>query len=248
MGAGARVRANPGWRVLRRAIGAHPRLYYLATFPNARNRRVRTTAATDLVIEGYPRSGNSFALHAFLRAQPTAVNVAHHLHVPAQVVRAARLCIPALVLVRTPADAIISHMLREPRLSVNDALEDYIQFYSVVRRYAHACVIAAFDDVVGDFGAVVRRVNRRFGTDFREFDHTQANVEAVFRVLEDINVQQGTGSPMQVAAPSRAKRERRTEAVERFAGEASADVVDKANDLFKAMQNEAQNRDGDSAG
>ena len=64
-----------------------------------------------VVIEGFPRSGNSFARRAFIMAQDETFDVtriAHHLHVPAQVIRAARWRIPTLVLIRRPKDAVLS--------------------------------------------------------------------------------------------------------------------------------------------
>jgi hypothetical protein len=54
---------------------------------------------TQLVIEGYPRLGNTFAVVAFLQAQKEDVRIAHHLHAPAQVIRAARWRIPTIVLI-----------------------------------------------------------------------------------------------------------------------------------------------------
>jgi pimeloyl-ACP methyl ester carboxylesterase len=53
---------------------------------------------TDVVIEGFPRTGNTFAVTAFVMAQPGFVSVAHHVHVPAQVISAERLGVPALLL------------------------------------------------------------------------------------------------------------------------------------------------------
>src|SRR5262245_54574684 len=40
---------------------------------------------TDAVIEGFPRSANTFAAAAFALAQTTPVRLAHHLHVPSQI-------------------------------------------------------------------------------------------------------------------------------------------------------------------
>src|SRR5262245_45373054 len=42
-------------------------------------------ADTELVIDGYMRSANTFAVYAFQMAQRRPVRLAHHLHAPAQV-------------------------------------------------------------------------------------------------------------------------------------------------------------------
>ena len=67
---------------------------------------------TELVIEVYPRSGNSFAYTAFDIAQgETPVRVSHHLHTASPVIAALKAKIPCVILVRHPEDAIISDAL-----------------------------------------------------------------------------------------------------------------------------------------
>src|ERR671920_2182155 len=91
--------------------GSHPTIFF-SLYRLLRTRKDLTRAVTpdtQLVIEGFPRSGNSFARRAFIMAQdePQIKNhIAHHLHVPAQVVQAARWQIPTLVLIRRPRDAV----------------------------------------------------------------------------------------------------------------------------------------------
>jgi hypothetical protein len=38
-----------------------------------------------------------------------------------------------------------------------------------------------FDDIVADYGRVIRRLNEKFGTDFDEFVHSDENVETLLR-------------------------------------------------------------------
>src|SRR6266566_5260966 len=61
----------------------------------------------DIVIEGFPRSANSFAVHAFRVAQDRPVRIAHHLHAPAQVIAAVRARVAAITLIREPEDAVL---------------------------------------------------------------------------------------------------------------------------------------------
>jgi hypothetical protein len=48
-------------------------------------------------------------------------------------------------------------------------------------------VVGLFDEVTSDFGAVVDRVNRRFGTSFRRFEPTPENEARAFRLVEEMN-------------------------------------------------------------
>ncbi len=169
-------------------VGGYPLIYYSLY----RLLRMRWNVAravrpgTRIVIEGFPRSGNSFARRAFIMAQddPQIKNyIAHHLHVPAQVVRAARWRIPTLVLIRKPRDAVLSLTIRDP-LSVDQALRYYISFYKTAEKYRDAFVLGVFEEVTEDFGRVIERVNEKFGTTFALFSHDEESVSELFAGME----------------------------------------------------------------
>ncbi len=142
------------------------------------------TPDTEIVIEGYPRSGNSFAVAAFEQAQRRPVRIAHHTHTPAHVIAAIRAGIPALVLVRDPGEACVEFVMMKEFLSLRQALRGYVRFYEPLRRYRDGFVVGAFPDVVSDFGAVMARVNARFGTAFTPFDHTEENVRSCREAID----------------------------------------------------------------
>ena len=163
--------------------GKHPAAFY-GLYRLARKDQSRVvTPETQLLIEGFPRSANSFARVAFNRAQKGTVRIATGLHVPAQVIRAARWRIPTLVLIRRPKDAVLSFAIRDP-ISVEQALKYYLSFYETVEDYSDAYVLGHFEEVTGDFGRVIRRLNDRFGTSFSPFHHNERNVEAVLDRVE----------------------------------------------------------------
>src|SRR5215210_9212094 len=106
----------------RRYIGERPLLFYSFYRLRPHYRRLLVARTTQFVIEGFPRSGNTFAVVAFEQAQRETFRIAHHLHAPAQVMLAARWRIPALVLVRKPTDAVLSWTIREPCVSIQQDL------------------------------------------------------------------------------------------------------------------------------
>jgi hypothetical protein len=156
----------------------------------ARRRRPARTIepATELVIEGFPRSANTFSVFAFQLAQPRPVRLAHHLHAPAHVTIGVRMGKPVIVLIRQPQDAVLSLVLRDPHISIGRALDDYSVFYEEVGLVRDRCVVAPFEEVVSDYGAIIRRVNERFATDFAAFDPTPANVAACYSLIEEKSV------------------------------------------------------------
>jgi hypothetical protein len=163
--------------------GKNPSAFY-SLYRLARKDRARVvTPDTQLVIEGFPRSANTFARVAFNRAQSERVRIAHGLHVPAQVIRASTWRIPTLVLIRKPKDAVLSFAIRDP-ISVDQALRYYLSFYETVEGYRDAYVLGHFEEVTEDFGDVIRRINDRFGTTFSPFSHDERNVDGVFARIE----------------------------------------------------------------
>src|ERR671920_625900 len=168
--------------------GRNPTVFF-SLYRLLRTRQDLSRAVTpdkQVVIEGYPRSGNSFARRAFIMAQDESFDVtsiAHHLHVPAQVVRAAQWRIPTLVLIRRRRDAVLSLVIKDP-ISVDQALKYYISFYETSEKYRDAFVLGRFEEITEDFGQVIKRMNDKFGTSFSLFHHDEENVGRVFADIE----------------------------------------------------------------
>jgi len=139
---------------------------------------------TELVIDGFTRSATTFAVYAFQLAQDTPVRIAHHLHAPAQLIEAARRGIPAVALIRKPQGAILSQLYQEPDVALRDALFAYCRFYERLMPYRESFVIGEFGQVTDELGTVIRQLNKRFGTDFAEFVHSDANVRQCFELCE----------------------------------------------------------------
>ena len=177
-------RAGGSWRApggVRSVLGRYPAI----ALPWLRARRGGGFLApirdeTEVVIEGFPRSGNTFAVAAFHLAQlPTDVKIAHHAHVPAQLVRAVRLGLPAVLLVREPEECVLSLVVRDPSLGVGGVLRGWVRFHAPLVDVRDRLVVATFAEATTDVGGIVGRVNERFGTSFRAFDPTPENLEQV---------------------------------------------------------------------
>ena len=112
------------------------------------------------------------------------MRIANHTHMPAQVLEAARRGIPAMVLVRDPEGAVLSHVIHTPALTVEDSLRGYLRFHEPLRRARDGFVVGTFEEVTTGFGAVIDRLNDRFGTAFVRFEHTPENLERLDREIE----------------------------------------------------------------
>jgi len=124
---------------------------------------------TDMLLAGFGGSANSYATQALVTESP-GINLAHHLHVAAQVKRAAQLGTPCLVLIRHPVDSISSLTTRNGlEFSVDGlswALKDYQNYYNAIIGRRKSFIACGFRDVIKDYSAVIQQVNKRFNTNF----------------------------------------------------------------------------------
>lgn len=183
---GTRVQVRRAIRRAHELLGDAPAflpLQRLLTPESARDRAV--SERTQLVIEGFPRSGNTFAAKAFALSQRHPVVVASHVHLPAQVKLAVRRGVPTMVLVRDPADAAISMAIADPHHRVEHLVRYWAHYHSQIRPLRGEVLLVAFEEATIDFGAVIDRLNARFETRFDRFEHTPANVDAVFAAIDD---------------------------------------------------------------
>ncbi|MBK0329304.1 hypothetical protein I5535_18675 [Rhodobacteraceae bacterium F11138] len=122
---------------------------------------------SDLVIEGYPRSANTFTV-SMIRVLCDAAGqkqpcIGHHTHSVQNLRLAAGYGIPMMVLIREPADAILSLHIRSGK-SVETLLQRYVTFHTGLLDLDAAYLLARFDEVVGDFNTIITRLNTMLKT------------------------------------------------------------------------------------
>jgi len=196
----------------RRPLARTPYLWDAAMRVRPEKRATLARRDTAIVIEGFLRSGNTFSVAAFQIANGSALHVGRHLHGAPHVLRAVRLGLPTLVLIREPRDAVLSYLVRRPTLTPHDAVLEYLDFYRTAWPARHGFVVGPFDRVTSDFGAVLAQVNARFGTSFRPYEPTPENEARAFRLVEEMNRLETGGDVVEslVGRPS-AERARRKE-------------------------------------
>jgi len=131
--------------MLRSLIDRHPRIYVPLCQARPKTRQIAISKDTEIVIEGFPRSANTIAVTPFTFAQERPVKIARHLHAPARVIAAVRRGIPCIVLIHKPLDAFLSLPVRAPHISAEQALKDYIRFYSSVAAYRNKIIVGRFE-------------------------------------------------------------------------------------------------------
>lgn len=148
---------------------------------------------SDVVIEGYPRCANSFAQQAFRYAQrPKEPIIATHMHSPSHIIAGFKENIPIILMIRNPKDCILSYrsfMIKHHnkneqtyiQLDLDYLVKYYISFYEKLLPYKDKIVISDFNDTINNFDRVIRKLNERNNTSFKEFDNSSESKEYIFK-------------------------------------------------------------------
>jgi hypothetical protein len=194
---------------------------------------------TQVVIEAFPRCASSFAVAAFRLAQePNPTHIAHHTHMPAQVLEGVRRALPTLVLLRPALDAVVSHLIRSPDLGPAAAMRGYLRFYGPIVSSRGGFVTATFDEVVGSFGVAIERLNERFATAFDPFEHTPDHVARIEGEIErDYRAREGAGPSLEavIPRPSASREAVKAGVAERVRREVSPRVLADAHTVYRAL-------------
>lgn len=190
---------------------------------------------TELVLEGFPRSANTFAVVAFEHAQGRSVGIAHHLHVPSLVLEGIQKRLPVVLLIRHPHDVAISMVLRYPHMTLAQVLRGYYRYYEPLVPLRQNMIVAPFEQVISDFGSIIERTNKKFGTSFDLYSH--ASDRMVFDEIEAIYARQNQGrvSEMQVSRPSARRRKQREEVSSELSSPSIKPALERARQVYDAI-------------
>lgn len=123
-----------------------------------RDRRV--VGSTEMLIEGFPRSANSYVAFSMQLANPGR-RISSHLHSSYSLRQARRRKIPCVFVVREPDAAVASLMQMLPQLTTRSAYQAYIAYHRRSLRNLNDAYVVAFDDAVNALPSVMAGVLSR---------------------------------------------------------------------------------------
>lgn len=121
-------RSREAWTRLRPHLSS-TRSYAEVVARSPWNRGRVCTTATDLVVEGHPRSGNSAIVASLNVLADGPLHVASHLHAIGHVRRAIALGLPTVVAIREPIETVASQRIRHEAASPSALLQSWIVFH-----------------------------------------------------------------------------------------------------------------------
>lgn len=196
------------------------------------------TRQTEVAIEGYPRSGNSFATAMLRNCQDRNLSIASHLHVSAQLFRAKRLRKPLIMLIRHPLSAVSSFVIRD---SINPklALKYYINFYRSAIRVIEYPVVVDFKELTEDFPIIIKNLNKRFSTEFQLPSDIDELRNDVFKEIDEhYKFVMGTSDVSLVSSSPDPKRKHRKKEVEEYICHQHSGLLQKAEMIYERVMKE----------
>lgn len=169
-------------------IGKYPIIFYPIFSFSPKFRSLSVDSKTELVIEGFPRSANTFSVLAFQRIQSRKIKLAHHLHVPSQILRGLKLGIPIMLLIRNPKDVTISYSIHYPSVPLEQILREYIDYYTFLYNFRSAYSVACFEEIISDYEKIINRLNCKFRTNFISRKLSSQEEEEIFNKIRKLYV------------------------------------------------------------
>lgn len=200
-----------------------------ALYLAARGRKV-DPASADIALEGFGRSGNTFATTALRMSQPRPLRIISHFHYPIAVGRPADAGLPVCVVLRQPVDSIASYC-QYSSWGPQRFIDDFIAWHRYVLPWLDRICVVRFEDFTADFNRLVRAVNRVYGPVLTEVADPSALTPRVFAQIEQ-EQPGGRVDELTVHRPSDLRRARKPEIVARIRADHAGDLA-RVMDLYE---------------
>jgi len=148
-------------------VGRSPTVLQRVGRSRSFNNKQVVSNKSDLVVEGFPRSGNTYICGAIEVANRGRLSVASHFHVAGQLRLAEKLGKPCVIVIREPIDALSSTMVYHRWLSPTAALIWYVDFYEAALSCESPIYVAEFQRATTCVGEVVEEASRCLGIGMR---------------------------------------------------------------------------------
>ena len=179
----ARYKARRLLRTGKNALGHDPVFLpiLLRLTPLGTSRQI--TDHTELVIEGFPRSGNTFTVFCLQDVAQNQLLLSSHVHHPSQLKLAVDRGVPTVLVVREPVAALSSYLTFGQHGRPADVFREYYLYHRELIPYADRVLILDFEEIISDMPAIIERINHRFSMVLPPFDQSPENVARLFEEI-----------------------------------------------------------------
>ncbi|KAA3613223.1 MAG: hypothetical protein D8M58_13025 [Calditrichaeota bacterium] len=226
------IKINDWKYSLKSSIGLTPGLYYRLFARSFPFDQMAVSNQTEICIEGFPRSANSYAVVAF-KLDNQDVKVGHHLHVPAQIIRAAEMNIPNVVVLRSPEEAVASFLVFQSSLNASLYLKSYIQFHKIVEALADKVLITSFETATKDFNKVIEAVNQKYSRNYNLVGDIENRQDEIITKLKKVNNQFFAGQTQKNMFPDEQRKKLKERVMDSVK---SSPQLIQANEIYNRLK------------
>ena len=160
---------------------------------------------SQICIEGFPRSGNTFLVAAIQRWNPE-IKISHHSHLASNAKYALDNSVPTVILIREPLEAVSSAMIWDGRLSAEVGLRGYLSFYRSLMSDLPQVLVLGFAEFTQRPDKSVEKINQRFGLQLQWKEYDDRELRAVSRYLSKHDQRSNRGATS-ASLPNREKEQ-----------------------------------------
>lgn len=215
-------------RHVRIFVSTHPLLYML--YARLGGLRFQLNRHTDVLVDSYPRSANSFFEAAFSRAHGGGISVAHHSHAAGQVLSGVKRGLPAVVLLRSPRDAIASFFeMNGGDYSIELCTREYVAFYTALLPVLSEIIVVETETLEERFFDLMQLLRREYNLKLDAYELTSSVRAELMRDVDE------TGRKR-----NGFKAERYSESLSNEEKKIRRDRLDRIIELIEAPENETR--------
>ncbi|WP_174614761.1 sulfotransferase domain-containing protein [Virgibacillus ihumii] len=163
---------------LKKVIQKNGFLYssYKYVFERSSYYRNITKKVTDICIEAYPSSANTYLMFLVLNLNKD-IYISHHTHTIANMKLAIKMNKPCVVVIRNPLDAISSYIFRfnseesENNKVLIRAIDEYFEFYKFVQKNIENVYLVTFEDLIDNTSDVM--------VELQNYTNLELNIENI---------------------------------------------------------------------
>ena len=226
-------------RAAMRFLWSHPHIYQWWT--KFRYKRELFDRSLRLVVDGFPRSGNSYTTKMIIASQGEGFHFLKHPHCPAFLIAAAEVDVPGVLTLRQPVDSVISWVIFMRDLSLEDVLKLYIDFYRVLLPIRTQLLVLNFTTITKDFGTVFKLMNQRFALNLNEPENLEECDKKAMALIDQHYVDRKEGyDPLQVARPHPKRELMKGPLRDELMTKRYADLLAECEELYASFDLEAR--------
>lgn len=221
----------------RRVLWSRPRLYRF--FEPLRDRKKLPHPNYEVLIEGFPRSGNTYTEMMFRLTQGERFELCHHTHHPVTVIEAVRTHRKTILVLRNPDDAVLSWCISwggADLASIANIFDIYINYHQALLPAVSGMAVFEFKELTTNFRGLLQQLSDFWQCPLQvDFDEKAMSERAFQMIDERIVSEDGQLTEIRVNRPSAERAIARPQMMQLIASPELARLRQQAQQVYQQV-------------